>query len=184
VSINQGVQVNRPDEINQNQDVTLRCDLRVYPAQLLTGRTGMASKLTQDGGGTVNTQEDFDRKWSDVTLDPGQVLKSADEGSNKPKVDWTSQSVAFFVFKIDNTCHKTLALGMETDCLKVFWDFTQFWLQKDCQTANECVVYVFIYPKTQLPIDGKWLEDADKDGFSNESETKVGTDPLDANAHP
>jgi len=35
-----------------------------------------------------------------------------------------------------------------------------------------------------LPAEIHWTDDADGDGFSNDSEVKIGTDPLDPASHP
>jgi hypothetical protein len=186
VSINQGLDVQRPTEMNAQQDVTKRCPLTSYPHRLLRMHSGGGSKVVTEGGRTVNTQVDFDRIWGELTLDPGQTLNEGAEGTNKPQVDWTAQLVSFYPFKVENTCQRLVPAltAMQTDCLKVTFRFSHFWFKKDCESRTEYVVYVFIYPKTNLHMDNQWTDDPDGDGISNESEITVGTDPMDPNSKP
>jgi len=186
VSINQGVQVDRPVEMNASQDVTKKCPLAPYVNRVFRTHCGAGAKIVSEGGRTVNTQADFDRYWVDLSLDPGQTLNASDPSSNKPLVDWAVQLVTFYSFKLNSTCERYLpaVVPMETDCLTVTTRITHFAFNKDCQPSSENVVFVFIYPKTALPMGLVWTDDPDKDGFTNESEIKVGTDPMDANSKP
>jgi hypothetical protein len=186
VSIHEGVNVERPLEMNAQQDVTKRCPVSPYPHRLLRLKAGAGAKVVTEGGRTVNTQADFDRLWVDLTLEPGQAFTPAGDGSNKPLVDWDAQLATFFPFKVENTCQRLVPAlsAMQTDCLKVSFRFSHFWFKKDCSTATDYVVYVFLYPKTSLPMDNQWTDDPDGDGISNESEITVGTDPMDANSKP
>ncbi len=186
VSIHEGVAVERPLEMNVQQDVTKRCPLSPYPHRLLRLRGSSGAKVVVEGGRTVNTQEDFDRLWVELTLEPGQTFTQASDGSNKPQIDWTSQLVSFYPFKNENACQRLVPAltPMQTDCLRITFRFSHFWFKKDCETRTEYPVYVFIYPKTSLPMETQWTDDPDGDGISNESEITVGTDPMDASSKP
>lgn len=186
VSIHEGLQVDRPTEMDSRQDVTKRCPVSPYPHRLLRMHGGGSAKVVIEGGSTVGDQVRFDEYWNGLTLDPGQTLNNTVEGTNKPLIDWNTQQAAFYSHRSNNTCEVLTAAvtPMETDCLKVTFYFTHIRYQKDCQDRLDNPVFVYIYPKTELPIELKWTDDADKDGISNESEVAVGTDPMDANSKP
>lgn len=186
VSIHEGVAVERPLEMNAQQNVTKRCPVAPYPHRLLRLHGGPGSKVVVEGGRTVSRQEDFDALWTGLTLDPGQTLNQAGDGSNKPLIPWDAQYATFFSFKVENSCQRILPalVPMQTDCLKVVFRSTQFWFKKNCESRTEYVVYVYIYPKTNLPIEHQWTDDPDGDGISNESEITVGTDPMDPASKP
>jgi hypothetical protein len=184
VPINQNLQVDRPGEIDTRQNVTAKCPIQIYPHTLLRAHAGAGARIVEDGGRSVGNQEEFDRYWTSLTLDPGQPLPTMIEGSNKPQIDWNSKQASFYPFKIENSCQRVIPIPMKTDCLTVTFSFSMLWFKKDCTQKADYPVYIYIYPKTNLPMEVKWDDDADGDGFSNESEISVGTDPLDPNSKP
>jgi hypothetical protein len=180
VSIQDNVQVDRMSQTNTAQNITKKCERKPYVTRtiLATGSAGLVN------GGLVRDKVSFDNIWNLLTVDSSQVYTKV-EGTNKPQVDWASQQVFFWVIgKVGDTCRKILPVNVETDCLSIFVTGSIIQYKKDCRSDESYPVFVYLMPKSDLPFDVRWTEDADGDGFTNESEVKVETDPLDALSHP
>ena len=180
VSIQDNVQVQRTTGTNAAQNVTQKCDLKPYVARTILA---YASASFQSPG-VVRDKDTFEAAWNVLTVDSSQTYMKV-EGTNKPQVDWTSQQVLFwFMGKVDNTCRKIVPVKVETDCLSIFITASVITYVKDCQSTESYPVFLYLMPKTDLPTETHWTDDADGDGFTNDSEVKIGTDPLDPKSHP
>jgi hypothetical protein len=79
---------------------------------------------------------------------------------------------------------KIVPVRVDTDCMTVTIYYSVFTVKGDCSPVQNFPVFVYIYPKTNLPLVLLTTDDADGDGFSNDTEIKLGTDPLDPKSHP
>jgi len=183
VSIDQNVSVDRPSDTNPNQNPTQKCPVRLYTHRVIRCQVSPGSLVLQGPRG-ANDQATFDTLWSVLTVDPGQEYPMV-QGSNKPMVDWNSQQVFILpVGTLESSCRRIVPARMDTDCLNVTIYYSSFLLKGDCTPMQVNPVFVYIYPKTNLPLGVLTTDDADGDGFSNDTEIKLGTDPLDPNSHP
>jgi len=180
VSIQDNVQVQRATGTNSAQNITQKCDLKPYVVRTILA---FASASFQNPG-VVRDKDTFETAWNVLSVDSNQTYTKV-EGTNKPQVDWTNQQVYFWqVGKVENTCHKIVPVKVETDCLSIFITASIIDYTSNCQPSEAYPVFVYLMPKTDLPLEVHWTDDADGDGFTNESEVKVGTDPLDPKSHP
>jgi hypothetical protein len=180
VNVQDNVQIQRTTSTNAAQDVAQKCDLKPYVARIILA---MGSASLQ-GVGLVRDKATFETTWNVLTVDPTQVYTKI-EGTNEPQVDWTNQQVYFLqIGRLDNTCTKVVPVKVETDCMSVFITLSKIQYVNNCQPGDSYPVFVYVLPRTDLPFEVHWTEDADGDGFSNDSEIKAGTDPLDPKSHP
>ncbi len=180
VSIQEGVQVERTTTTNTAQKITEKCEIKPYVCRTILTK-GSASLQNV---GLVRDKAAFEAIWNVLTVDSSQTYTKM-EGTDKPQVDWASQQVFFWSMgRVDNTCRKIVPIKVETDCLSIFITASNINGKDDCRSDESYPVFAYVMPRSDLPIEARWTDDADADGFSNESEVKVGTDPLDPKAHP
>lgn len=177
LSIHQGLDVQRPTEINQAQNPTKKCPERPYLYKFIRGECSSASRIVMDGGPRIiNSQQEFDLFWPGITatLDPSITLTA----NGVPQIDGTNNQVLLFPIKNENSCHQIVFSSMKTDCLSVKVWMSQWNETKDCESHVTYPVFILIYPRTTLPVSVDWTFDADDDGISNESALKLGRDPM------
>jgi hypothetical protein len=180
VSIQDNVQIQRASGTNSTQNITQKCDLKPYVARLILA-SGSSSFQSP---GLVRDKDTFETAWNVLNVDSNQTYTKV-EGTTKPQVDWTNQQVYFWTMgKVDNSCVKIVPIKVETDCLNIFITVSRIVYASNCQPSESYPVFVYLMPRTEMPVGGQWSDDADGDGFSNDSEVKVGTDPLDPKSHP
>lgn len=183
VNIQDNVQVDRTTATNTAQNITQKCDVKPYVC-ITIPTMGSASLSSLQNVGLVRDKAAFESVWNVLTVDSSLTYTKV-QGTNQPQIDWNSQQAFFLSLgKVDNTCVKIVPIKVTTDCLNIFFTLSKVVYAKDCQSAESYPVFVYVMPRTDLPFQVLWSEDADGDGFSNDSEVKVGTDPLDANSHP
>jgi hypothetical protein len=185
VSIDQNFSVDRPAETNPNQNVTEKCPVRPFPCRVIRTMGSAGADILRGGPRGANEQTGFDQVWNVLTVEPGQESYPTLEGTNKPRVDWNGWSVFFLpAGQIENSCRKYAPAKVETDCMSITIYFSTWLTKGPCEAAQGIPVFVYIYPKTNLPIGLLTTDDVDGDGFSNETEVKLGTDPADPKSHP
>jgi hypothetical protein len=148
------VQVQPPDPVEEYADHSIvdQCTPHVYPHRLIVASTGVGSPLVQNGAQFVGDQSTFDQLWGTISpqLDQNQVVTSGSE----PVVDWTQQT-AFFVPKTSpQSCvhWRPFGDGMVTDCLNPRI-YIYEWKEGECKDdATSYPVFVYIYPKSNLPV--------------------------------
>jgi len=86
--------------------------------------------------------------------------------------------------KLSSTCQKVVPVKTETDCMSIFITLSNVTYITNCQNVDSYPIFIYIMPHSDLPAQVLWSDDADGDGFSNDSEIKMGTDPVDPKSHP
>ncbi len=153
------VQVQAPNGVEQwGRSPLDQCTPHVYPHRLIQASAGVGSLLLQAGAQQINTQADFDQWWGTISpaLDQDHVVTTG----FKPVIDWNQQSVFFLPQNNPNSCIRWRPFGdeMTTDCYNTTITIYQWEEGQDCQNnATTYPVYVYIYPKSNWPVNFKFI---------------------------
>jgi hypothetical protein len=151
------VQVHPPDQVDPyGRNVLSQCTPHIYPHELIQAFTSPSSTLVVNGGpNNINNQTDFDFWWNFITpqLDQNQVVSQG----FKPVIDWSKQSACFGVVNLANSCQQVKPMGDEvtTDCYNITAEVLSWYEGSNCGPANLYPVFVYIYPKSDAPMNFK-----------------------------
>jgi hypothetical protein len=153
------VQVVQPSLTDGYQrNVLNKCDPHIYPHRLFIGQVGMGSTL-QQGAVVARNQADFDTYWNTISdlTDENKVSVTM-----KPTVNFDKEMVYFLPISISNSCQKFEPYGgqMMTDCYDISIVIFRSTDVVNCQPVNNIPVFVYIYPKTEWPIQMQWIDPA------------------------
>ena len=149
------VQVRAPGEMDPYaRNVLDKCAPHTYPHQLIRAEISAGATIIQGSGVVVNNQQDFDFYWGN--LSNLQPEKPSSDGILKPVVDWAHNSAHFLVIPLNNSCEKADLESMTTDCYDIFFVISRKSEGTDCQPRSANPAFVFVYPKTTLPISLQW----------------------------
>lgn len=156
VSIYDNVNVQKPETVDQFQrNVLDKCTPHTLPHRLILAQMSASNPSVRGGEPIVNDQQTFDNLWNSI-----QPLSEADNNvpsfGLKPVVNWSVQSVYFYAFYFQNSCEKVKPLAMETDCYHIYLTVYKYLEGKDCSAPITYPVFVYILPKTPLPIEVNW----------------------------
>jgi hypothetical protein len=171
------------------------CPTRNYPYQFIEA-TAIPNLQTIDYGlysGLVTNQQEFNSDWNEIIPDQspdptlpsllpmiGIVPQAPETTTLEPVINWNTTE-AFFINLglVSSSCEKIVFVGMTTDCLNIYITLSKFTYLSNCYPINEVPFFIFIFPKTNLPIIVKWTNDPTGDGISNQTKIQEGLNPLE-----
>lgn len=163
VSIHDGnaVQVTPPGQTDQYQrNVLDKCPPHINPHRLVIGEIATGNPLVTSGSQIVYTQQDFDKLWPNITVQPPDPAKvPMNSLTQEPIVNWSSEIAYFLLVPIDNSCQKTVPFGdeMTSDCYDITVPLYRTNEGQNCGAPGAYPVFIFIYAKTNLPLAIQWI---------------------------
>jgi len=131
-----------------------KCPLHSYPHRFYKGQAGFGSTLLQAGEGQIsNTQGSFDYWWN--SFSPEMNENESPGSPFKPVVNWERETAFFLRIPVQNSCEKVMPYGdeMTTDCLTINFTLLRVTEGQDCHSMNSYPVFVYIFPKVNLPYN-------------------------------
>ena len=153
------VQVQRPGDLEQYQRGLLpqdKCSPHLFPHRFVRGQTGSGSLLARAGSQFVNSQEDFDKWWKEITAQIGMDNKVALSSlTGEPIVNWSQETAFFLLVPISTTCQKIDpdTDEMVTDCFTITVKLREERGTQNCQPPVFYPVFIYLYSKTNLPFN-------------------------------
>lgn len=149
------IRVQKPEDLDPYQrNVLDKCKPHLLPHRLIRASSVAETTVLTGEGTSVDNQAGFDAIWNSLAPDLSGVATAEDL---KPVINWEVQTARFFLAGLRNSCEKIVPYGMETDCYQISLPLQRIQEGTNCITPSRHPVFIYIYPKTKLPLAPVWL---------------------------